>query len=395
MSAIILASGSPRRRELLEQIHLPFEVLSPDVDELADSMPPQALVQLLSQRKAAAVAQRRPEAIVIAADTVVALEDEILGKPRDAADAARMLGRLSGREHSVYTGFTVRQGARSVTCAEQTVVTFRPLLPEEIERYVASGVKEITLLGQNVNSYGRDLYGKPRFADILDAVDQTGIERLRFATSHPKDLTDEVIEKFGSLRSLMPALHLPVQSGSNAILAAMNRRYSRDHYLRLISKIRDVQPDIALSTDIIVGFPGETAKDFEDTYRLVEEVGYHQVFTFIYSKREGTPAAQIEDTTPREVIQERFDRLVDLVQKRAFELNQPDVGSVVPILVEGSSKRDERMIAGKSPKNQTIHALAPQGVTPSELAGTFVNVKIDDAKTWYLSGHVLGANERL
>ena len=265
----------------------------------------------------------------------------------------------------------------------------------EAERYVASGVKEITLLGQNVNSYGRDLYGKPRFADILDAVDQTGIERLRFATSHPKDLTDEVIEKFGSLRSLMPALHLPVQSGSNAILAAMNRRYSRDHYLSLISKIRDVQPDIALSTDIIVGFPGETAKDFEDTYRLVEEVGYHQVFTFIYSKREGTPAAQIEDSTPREVIQERFDRLVDLVQKRAFELNQPDVGSVVPILVEGSSKRDERMIAGKSPKNQTVHALAPQGVTPSELAGMFVNVKIDDAKTWYLSGHVLGANERL
>ena len=122
----------------------------------------------------------------------------------------------------------------------------------EAERYVASGVKEITLLGQNVNSYGRDLYGKPRFADILDAVDQTGIERLRFATSHPKDLTDEVIEKFGSLRSLMPALHLPVQSGSNAILAAMNRRYSRDHYLSLISKIRDVRPDIALSTDVIV-----------------------------------------------------------------------------------------------------------------------------------------------
>lgn len=139
MSAIILASGSPRRRELLEQIHLPFEVLSPDVDESADPMPPQALVQLLSQRKAAAVAQRRPEAIVIAADTVVALEDEILGKPRDAADAARMLGQLSGREHSVYTGFTVRKGARSVTCAEQTVVTFRPLLPEEIERYIASG----------------------------------------------------------------------------------------------------------------------------------------------------------------------------------------------------------------------------------------------------------------
>ena len=259
----------------------------------------------------------------------------------------------------------------------------------EAQRYVDAGVKEITLLGQNVNSYGRDLYGKPRFADVLDAVDQTGIERLRFATSHPKDLTDEVIEKFGSLRSLMPALHLPVQSGSNAVLAAMNRRYTREHYLDLVRKVREVRPDIALSTDIIVGFPDETAKDFEDTFRLVEEVGYHQVFTFIYSKRAGTPAAEIEDSTPHEVIQERFDRLVDLVQNRAHELNQPDVGSIVPVLIEGASKRDEKMLAGKSPKNQTVHALAPQGTSPENLAGSILNVKIDEAKTWYLSGHVV------
>lgn len=259
----------------------------------------------------------------------------------------------------------------------------------EAQRYVDAGVKEITLLGQNVNSYGRDLYGKPRFADVLDAVDQTGIERLRFATSHPKDLTDEVIEKFGSLRSLMPALHLPVQSGSNAVLAAMNRRYTREHYLDLVRKVREVRPDIALSTDIIVGFPGETAKDFEDTFRLVEEVGYHQVFTFIYSKRAGTPAADIEDSTPHEVVQERFDRLVDLVQNRAHELNQPDVGSIVPVLIEGASKRDEKMLAGKSPKNQTVHALAPQGTSPENLAGSILNVKIDEAKTWYLSGHVV------
>ncbi len=264
----------------------------------------------------------------------------------------------------------------------------------EAQRYVDAGVKEITLLGQNVNSYGRDLYGKPRFADVLDAVDQTGIERLRFATSHPKDLTDEVIEKFGSLRSLMPALHLPVQSGSNAVLAAMNRRYTREHYLDLVRKVREVRPDIALSTDIIVGFPGETAKDFEDTFRLVEEVGYHQVFTFIYSKRAGTPAAEIEDSTPHEVIQERFDRLVDLVQNRAHELNQPDVGSIVPVLIEGASKRDEKMLAGKSPKNQTVHALAPQGTPPENLAGSILNVKIDEAKTWYLSGHVVEGEVR-
>ncbi len=269
----------------------------------------------------------------------------------------------------------------------------RPLedIVAEAERYVAAGVKEITLLGQNVNSYGRDLYGKPRFADVLDAIDSTGIERLRFATSHPKDLTDEVIAKFGHLRSLMPALHLPVQSGSDAVLAAMNRRYTREHYLELVKKLREACPDIALSTDIIVGFPGETAKDFEDTYRLVDEVGYHQVFTFIYSKREGTPAAKIEDPTPHEVIQERFDRLVDLVQKHAYELNQPEVGQTVKVLVEGGSKRDERMISGKSPKNQTVHALAPEGRTPDEMAGSFVDVKITEAKTWYLTGDVVSA----
>ena len=158
----------------------------------------------------------------------------------------------------------------------------------------------------------------------------------------------------------MPALHLPVQSGSDAVLAAMNRRYTRDHYRALVAKLRDAVPDIALSTDIIVGFPGETAKDFEDTYRLVDEVGYHQVFTFIYSKREGTPAASMDDDTPREVIQQRFDRLVDLVQQRAFEANQRDLGSTVDVLVEGASKRDAGLLAGKSPKNQTVHAPLPE-----------------------------------
>lgn len=267
----------------------------------------------------------------------------------------------------------------------------RPLedIVAEAESYVAAGVKEITLLGQNVNSYGRDLYGSPRFAAVLDALDRTGIERLRFATSHPKDLNDEVIGKFATLRSLMPALHLPVQSGSDAVLAAMNRRYTRDHYRGLIVKLRDAVPDIALSTDIIVGFPGETAKDFEATYRLVDEVGYHQVFTFIYSKREGTPAASMDDATPREVIQERFDRLVDLVQKRAFEANQSDLGSTIDVLVEGASKRDASLLTGKSPKNQTVHAPVSAGVEADELAGNIVRVRVNDAKTWYLSGEVV------
>lgn len=257
---------------------------------------------------------------------------------------------------------------------------------EEAKRYVAAGVKEITLLGQNVNSYGRDLYGSPRFADVLDAIDATGIERLRFATSHPKDLTDEVIGKFGTLRSLMPALHLPAQSGSNRILKAMHRVYTVEHYLELVDKIRNVRPDIALSTDIIVGFPGETEQDFEDTYRLVDRVGYSQVFTFIYSKREGTPAAEMVDDTPREVIQERFDRLVDLVQKHAYEANQPELDTTVDVLVEGCSKRDSRLLAGKSPKNQTVHAAIPDGVDINDIVGAIVPVRIDEARTWYLKG---------
>ena len=268
----------------------------------------------------------------------------------------------------------------------------RPLedIVAEAERYVASGVKEITLLGQNVNSYGRDLYGSPRFAQVLDALDKTGIERLRFATSHPKDLSDEVISKFGNLRSLMPALHLPVQSGSDAVLAAMNRRYTVEHYRQLVGKLRDVCPDIALSTDIIVGFPGETQKDFDDTARLVDEVGYHQVFTFIYSKREGTPAAKIVDNTPHEVIQNRFDELVEIVQKHAFELNQTDLGTTVDVLVEGVSKRDENLLSGKSPKNQTVHAPIPAGKTIDDLCGRIVPVSVTEAKTWYLSGDVVG-----
>ncbi len=264
----------------------------------------------------------------------------------------------------------------------------RPLedIQAEAQELVGQGVKEITLLGQNVNSYGRDLYGRPRFVDVLDAVGETGIERIRFATSHPKDLTDEVIERFATLENLMPYLHLPAQSGSNRILKAMNRRYTREHYLDLVRKVREACPGIALSTDIIVGFPGETEEDFLDTLALVREVGYNQAFTFIYSRREGTPAAAMEDDTPREVIQERFDRLVEAVQEGACAANQAFLGTVQPVLVEGSSKRDERLLVGKSPHNVTVHAPLPEGVSAEQLAGSTVNVRIDEARTWYLSG---------
>ncbi len=256
-------------------------------------------------------------------------------------------------------------------------------------RMKEEGVKEITLLGQNVNSYGRDLYEEPRFAELLRQVSATGIERIRFATSHPKDLNDDVIKAFGELDNLMPALHLPVQSGSNSILKAMNRRYTREHYLETIAKLRSVRPDIALSTDIIVGFPGETEEDFEQTYNLIKEVGYHQVFTFIYSKREGTPAARMEDDTPREVIQERFERLVDLVQENAFALNQPDADTTVKVLVEGVSKRDPNVLTGRSPKNQTVHAPIPDGSSIEDLQGTIVDVHINQARAWYLKGDVV------
>ncbi|MCL2825926.1 MAG: tRNA (N6-isopentenyl adenosine(37)-C2)-methylthiotransferase MiaB [Eggerthellaceae bacterium] len=265
----------------------------------------------------------------------------------------------------------------------------RPLedVIEEAKGYVASGVKEITLLGQNVNSYGRDLYGQPRFYDVLEKIDSTGIARLRFATSHPKDLTQEVIGAFGALPSLMPAIHLPIQSGSNRILSAMNRGYTQEHYLGLIEALKTAAPGIALSTDVIVGFPGESESDFEQTCKVIEEVGYTQVFTFIYSRREGTPAAKMHDETPPEVVQERFDRLVAIVQRQAWAQNQKDVGTVVEVLVEGASKRNPQLITGKSPKNQTVHAKFPDGAC--DLTGSFVKVAVKEAKTWYLLGDIV------
>ena len=258
---------------------------------------------------------------------------------------------------------------------------------------VSEGVREITLLGQNVNSYGRDLYGSPRFAELLTVLGSMEIDRLRFATSHPKDLTPETMRVFAETPSIMPALHLPVQSGSNAVLKAMNRRYTAEHYLDLVAQVRSASEaagkgPIAFSTDIIVGFPGETEDDFEQTMALAKEVGYAQAFTFIYSKREGTPAAEVIDDTPREVIQERFERLVALVQESAWQFNQQFFGQELEVLVEGASKRDDRILAGKSPGNQTVHAALPEGAHITDYEGRILSVRITEAKTWYLSGNV-------
>ena len=268
----------------------------------------------------------------------------------------------------------------------------RPMedIVDEARRLVDDGVREITLLGQNVNSYGRDLYGSPRFSEVLRQVGASGIDRLRFATSHPKDLSDETIAAFAETPVCMPQLHLPVQSGSDRILKLMNRRYTVERYLGLIEKMRAAVPGIAFSTDIIVGFPGETEEDFLATLDLVKEVGYGQAFTFIYSRRAGTPAADMPDDTPPEIIQERFDQLVDEVQRSAYAINQHQSDTDVDVLVEGPSKRDERILAGRSPWNQTVHFPVPDGTSESALIGRIVPVHIERARTWYLSGRYTG-----
>ena len=261
----------------------------------------------------------------------------------------------------------------------------------ECEALVADGVREICLLGQNVNSYGRDLYGKPRFADLLRAVGDTGIERLRFTSSNPKDLNDDVIAAMAETTAVMPHLHLAVQSGSTRILRAMNRSYTRDEYLTLVTRLRTAMPDIALSTDIIVGFPGETEEDFLDTLSIVREAEFSSAYTFIYSRREGTPAARMVDDTPREVIQDRFDRLAALVADQAFAYNQRSKGQLVATLVEGTSKSDDAILVGHSEKNQTVHFPMPPGYDdPNELIGSIADVRVEEARTWYLRGCVEG-----
>ena len=260
----------------------------------------------------------------------------------------------------------------------------------EVERLVSDGVREVTLLGQNVNSYGRNIYGEPRFAELLRRVAATGIERIRFTSSNPKDLSDETIVAMAETPAVMPHLHLAVQSGSTRILRAMNRSYTREEYLALVARLRAAMPDLALSTDIIVGFPGETEEDFEDTLSLVREAGFSSAFTFIYSPRPGTPAAKMVDDTPREVIQERFDRLAELVAQQAHDANQSDLHQLVSVLVEGCSKKDGGILVGHSEKNRTVHFPLPEGRRAEDLVGSIADVRVEEARTWYLRGSVEG-----
>jgi len=259
------------------------------------------------------------------------------------------------------------------------------------EKLVADGVLEITLLGQNVNSYGRDLYGEPRFADILQAVAATGVKRLGFATSHPKDLSQQTIDVMAATPNILRHLHLPVQSGSNKVLDAMGRCYTRESYLDLVTCLRAAIPDLTLSTDMIVGFPGESEADFEDSLSLAKEIVYDQMFTFLYSKREGTPAATMDGEVPADVAQKRFDKLVECVQSSALTCNEKLVGSVQDVLVEGPSKRDDAMLTGRTMGAKIVHFPVPdtQDVTAAnDFAGQIMSVKITAASNWFLTGEL-------
>ena len=254
----------------------------------------------------------------------------------------------------------------------------------EIERLVADGVVEVMLLGQNVNSYGKNLEHPMTFAQLLQEIEKIeGLERIRFMTSHPKDLSDELIEVMSKSKKICKHLHLPVQSGSSRILKLMNRHYDKEHYLELVDKIRAAVPDIALTTDIIVGFPGETEEDFEETMDVVRRVRYDSAFTFIYSKRTGTPAATMDDQIPEEVIKERFDRLLHEVQTISAEKAGELTGQTLPVLVEEVNGQDASLVTGKLTNNSTVHFPGT-----ADMIGTIQNVVLEECKGFYYIGRL-------
>ena len=217
---------------------------------------------------------------------------------------------------------------------------------QEARELKESGVKEIMLLGQNVNSYGKGLEGDVTFAKLLRALDDMGIERIRFMTSHPKDLSDELIQAMGACKHVLPQFHLPVQAGNDEVLRRMNRRYTREQYLEKVRKLREVVPGIGLTTDIIVGFPGETEEQFLDTLSIVREVGYDSAFTFIYSPRTGTVAAQMEDQVPEDVATDRIKRLISVQEEAQRKAMARFVGMEEEVLVEGLSRRSDKEVSG-------------------------------------------------
>lgn len=255
----------------------------------------------------------------------------------------------------------------------------------EIERLVADGVVEVMLLGQNVNSYGMNLDEPISFARLLKEAERIdGLKRIRFMTSHPKDLSDELIEVMKHSEKICRHLHLPLQAGSDRILQAMNRRYTKAQYLALVDKIKTAMPDIAITTDIIVGFPGETAQDVEETIDVVRRVQYDNAFTFIYSKRTGTPAAAMENQVSEDVVREGFDKLLKVVQDTARERAALLQGRIMEALVEEVNEHDETLMTGRLSNNMLVHFPADKA-----MIGQFVNVSLDVCHGFYYSGHII------
>lgn len=253
---------------------------------------------------------------------------------------------------------------------------------DEIQKLVDDGVVEVMLLGQNVNSYGKNLSDPMTFAQLLQEVEKIeGLERIRFMTSHPKDLSEELIQVMAESRKICRHLHLPLQSGSTGILKAMNRRYTKEQYVELAEKIKKAIPDIALTTDIIVGFPGETEEDFQETLDVVRTVRYDSAFTFIYSRRTGTPAAAMEDQVPEDVVKNRFDRLLKEVQDISREMAERFTGTQQTVLVEEPNRQMDGYVTGRLSNNHVVHLPGD-----ASLIGKFVNIRLEECRGFYYMG---------
>ena len=261
---------------------------------------------------------------------------------------------------------------------------------QEVERLAADGVVEIMLLGQNVNSYGKTLEQPVSFAELLRQVEKVeGIRRIRFMTSHPKDLSDELIAVMRDSKKICPHLHLPLQSGSSRILAQMNRRYTKEQYLNLARKLKTEIPQISLTTDIIVGFPGETEEDFQETMDVVGLVGFDTAFTFIYSKRTGTPAAAMKDQVPEDVVKDRFERLLKKVQETGAKVSGRQLHTVQEVLVEEVNDHDSRLMTGRLGNNTIVHFPGTEA-----LIGKIVRVSLDAFKGFYYLGNIKNKQDK-
>ena len=264
----------------------------------------------------------------------------------------------------------------------------RSRLPEyilnEIKQLIKDGYKEVTLLGQNVNAYGKDLNIDYGMENLLEDVAKTGIERVRFVTSHPWDFTDGMIEVIKENKNIMPYIHLPLQSGSDSILKLMGRRYTKEDYIKLFNKIKEAVPYSSITTDIIVGFPGETEKDFNDTLEVVNTCKFDSAFTFIFSPRIGTPAAKMNDDVTKEEKEERLHKLNELINKYSKEANNEYLDKIVPVLIEGISEKDENMLFGYTDTMKLVNIKGNK-----ENIGKIVNVRITDIKTWNMYGEIV------